>query len=84
MLCQMHLGVPSSITSLAIEANIFELHPALVTFVEKDQFGGRPTDNPHIHGSQGPCKMWHHQVQRVFYVSNSAYTLPFFNEREDE
>jgi len=35
--------------SPTIEANDFELRPALVSFVEKDQFGGRPTENPNIH-----------------------------------
>ena len=39
----------SSIVNLAVEANNFELRPALVSFVEKDQFSGRPTENPHLH-----------------------------------
>ena len=39
----------SSIVNPSIEANNFELRPALVSFVEKDQFSGRPIENPHIH-----------------------------------
>ena len=42
-------GLASSIVNPAIEANNFELRPALVSFVEKDQFSGRPTENPHLH-----------------------------------
>ena len=42
-------GIASSIVNPAVEANNFELWPALVSFVEKDQFSGRPTENPHIH-----------------------------------
>ena len=43
------IGLTSSIVNPTIEANNFELRPALVSFVEKDQFSGRPTENPHIH-----------------------------------
>ena len=39
----------SSIVNPAVKVNNFELRPALVSFVEKDQFSGRPTENPHIH-----------------------------------
>ena len=42
-------GLTSSIVNPAVEVNNFELRPALVSFVEKDQFSGRPTENPHIH-----------------------------------
>ena len=35
--------------SLAIEANNFELRPALVIFVRRDQFSGRPTKNSNVH-----------------------------------
>lgn len=42
-------GVTSSIISPVIEAKNFELSPALVTFMERDQFGGRPSDNPNVH-----------------------------------
>jgi len=42
-------GIASSIANSTAEANNFELRSALVFFVEKDQFGGHPTGNPHIH-----------------------------------
>jgi len=35
--------------NLVVEASSFELQPALMSFVEKDQFGGHPMENPHIH-----------------------------------
>ena len=39
----------SPIMNPAIEVNNFELRPALISFVEQNQFGGRPTENPHLH-----------------------------------
>ena len=42
-------GLTSSIVNPAVEANNFELQPALVSFVEKNQFSGHPMENPHIH-----------------------------------
>ena len=32
-----------------INANNFELKPALINMVQNNQFGGRPTDDPHAH-----------------------------------
>jgi len=42
-------GITSSIVSPAVEANNFELSPALITFVERDQFDGHPSKNPNVH-----------------------------------
>ena len=42
-------GLTSSIVNPAVKENNFELRPALVSFVERDQFSGRLTENPHIH-----------------------------------
>ena len=42
-------SLTSSIVNPALEVNNFELRPALVSFVEKGQFSGRPMENPHIH-----------------------------------
>jgi len=42
-------GITSSIVNPIVEANHFELSPALITFVERDQFGGHPSDNPNVH-----------------------------------
>jgi len=32
-----------------VEANNFELWPALISFVEQNRFGGCPIKNPHLH-----------------------------------
>ena len=37
------------IVNLTVEANNFELRPALISFVEQNQFSGCPTENPHLH-----------------------------------
>ena len=42
-------GLTSPIMNPAVEANNFELQPALISFVEQNQFGGRPLENPHLH-----------------------------------
>ena len=42
-------GLTSPIVNPTIEANNFELGPALISFVGQNQFGGRPTENPHLH-----------------------------------
>ena len=34
---------------LAIDANDFELKPALITMVQQNQFTGHPTENPNEH-----------------------------------
>jgi len=41
--------ITSLIVSLAVEANNFELWLALISFMEKDSFGGRLTESTHIH-----------------------------------
>jgi len=43
------VGITLSIVNPTFEANNFELSPALITFVERDQFGGHPSDNPNLH-----------------------------------
>jgi len=42
-------GITSSIVSPAVEANNFELSLALISFVEREQFGGHPSENPNAH-----------------------------------
>ena len=32
-----------------VEVNNFELRPALISLVERDQFGGHPSENPNLH-----------------------------------
>jgi len=46
---QQSSGIKSSIVSPTIEAYNFELRPALISLVEKDQFGGHPFENPNMH-----------------------------------
>jgi len=42
-------GLTSPIVNPAVEANNFELRPALIYFVEQNQFGEGPTENPRLH-----------------------------------
>ena len=42
-------GITSSIVNPAVEVNNFELRPALISLVERDQFGGHPSENPNMH-----------------------------------
>jgi len=39
-------GITSSIVSPTVEANNFELSPALISCVELEQFVGNPSENP--------------------------------------
>ncbi|KAJ9189074.1 hypothetical protein P3X46_000407 [Hevea brasiliensis] len=38
-----------SITRPRVEANNFELKPSLFQMVQQSQFGGGPTESPHVH-----------------------------------
>jgi len=42
-------GITSSIVSPEVEANNFELSPTLISFVEREQFTGHPSENPNTH-----------------------------------
>ena len=42
-------GITSSIVSPAVEANNFELSPALISFVKRERFAGHPSENPNAH-----------------------------------
>ena len=46
---QQASGNTSSIISLVVKANNFELNPSLISFVEREQFGGHPSENPNAH-----------------------------------
>ena len=39
----------SAITQPAIDANEYELEPALITMVQQNQFAGHSTENPNVH-----------------------------------
>ena len=49
-------GITSSIVSPAVEANNFEVSPALISFVEREQFAGHPSENPNAHLHKFPAK----------------------------
>ena len=71
-------SVTSSIVSLVIEANYFELQLAFITFVEREQFSGHPTENPNVHlcNFLGKC-----DTIKLSEVSTNAIQLrlfPFF------
>jgi len=42
-------GITSSFVSPTVEANNFELSPALMSFVAREQFAGHPSENPNAH-----------------------------------
>jgi len=42
-------GIASSIAHPNIEANNFELNPALISMVQQSQFGGTPFGDPKLH-----------------------------------
>jgi len=42
-------SITSSVVSPAVEANNFELSPALITFMEQEQFSGHPSENSNAH-----------------------------------
>jgi len=41
-------GITSFIVNPTVEANNFEFSPALITFMEWDQLGNHPSDNPNV------------------------------------
>ena len=70
-------GLTSSIINLTVEANNFELWPAPVSFVEKDQFSGRPTENPHIHLRNFLVKYDTIKLNEVFADAEDYDSSPF-------
>jgi len=42
-------GITSSVVSPMVEVHNFELRPTLISLVERDQFGGHPSENPNMH-----------------------------------
>jgi len=42
-------GIASSIAHLTIDANNFELKPALISMVQQSQFGGMPLEDSSLH-----------------------------------
>ena len=42
-------GIASSIACPTVDANNFELKPALISMVQQSQFGGTPLEDPNLH-----------------------------------
>jgi len=42
-------SITSYIVNMIVEAHNFELQPALISLVKRDQFGGHPPENPNMH-----------------------------------
>ena len=68
-------GVTSSIVSPAVEANNFELSPALISFVEREQFAGHPSENPNAHIRRFLAKC---DTIKINGASNDAIRLRLF------
>ena len=68
-------GITSSIVNLTVEANNFKLSPALITFVERDQFGGHPSENPNAHLRKFLMK---YDIIKLNGVSTDAIRLQLF------
>ena len=71
-------GITSStsfIVSLIVEANNFELSPTLISLLERDQFGGRPSENPNVHLHKFLAKC---DIIKLNGVSTDAIRLRLF------
>jgi len=68
-------GVTSSIVSPAVEANNFELIPALISFVEREQFTGHPSENLNVHLRKFLAK---YDTIKINGASSDAIRLRFF------
>jgi len=73
-------GITSSIVSPAVEASNFELSPALIYFVEREQFAGHPSENPNAHLRKFPCEVRHHQNQWGVQRRYQTAAFPFLTE----
>ena len=81
LLCDYALPQPSSITSSivnpTVEANNFGLSPVLITFVERNQFGGHPSDNPNAHLRKFLVKCNTIKINRVSRKAIQLWLFPF-------
>ena len=44
-----HRGQVSGVVRPPVQARNFELKPSLINMVQQNQFGGLPSENPHLH-----------------------------------
>ena len=68
-------GITSYIVSPAVEANNFELSPALISFVEREQFAGHPSENPNAYLRKFLVKCY---TIKINGASNDAIKLRLF------
>jgi len=78
------LGITSSIVNPTVEANNFELSPALITFVEHRPIWRPPLGQPQRASSQTPREGRYHQDQRGVRKGNSPTALPFLTEGQGQ
>jgi len=69
------LRITSSIVNPAVEVNNFDLRPALISLVERDQFGGHSPENPDMHIRNFLAKG---DTVKLNRVSTYAIQLRFF------
>jgi len=65
----------SSIVSPAVKANNFKLSPALISFVEQEQFAGHPSKNPNAHLRKFLAKC---DTMKINGASSNAIRLRLF------
>ena len=75
-------GTTSSIVSPAVEANNFELSPALISFVERERFAGHPSENPNAHLRKFLAKCDTIKLNRV--SSDATAAFPFLTEGQSQ
>ena len=68
-------GITFSIVSPAVEDNNFALRPALICFVEREQFAGHPSENPNAHLRKFLAK---YDTIKINGVSSDAIRLRLF------
>jgi len=68
-------GITSFIVSPAVKANNFELSPALISFVEREQFTRHPSENPNVHIRKFLAKC---DTIKINGVSSDAIRLRLF------
>jgi len=78
-------GITLFIVSPAIEANNFELSPALITFMEQDHFGEHPLENLNEHLRKFLAKCDTIKSNKVFIDAIRLRLFPFsFKDRASD
>jgi len=66
-----------SVVSPAVEANNFELSPALISFVEREQVGGHLSENPNAHLRKFLVKCDTIKINRTSSDAIGLWIFPF-------